>query len=340
MILNYFVGEAVISLKGSGIASAISDHMRMMKNIMPFRLFVLNECARPLYGEFDCEVIFTNGEDLDKYDGVWYTHTHKASLVLSKLGIEHYSQFHNGDLLLNDTLTKLRKELRMRPQEDVEREARIMALPHVKTICQTEGIAKLLKEKYNIDAISLPMPCYREKIDVSDKYYDLTITGSVSRMKGLWMALRPLQGVTGLKIAIVCAITANNQKANKLTEELRDFIMDLTWVKEPEKLEVDWYFGASRDEVNQILALSKRVAHPSLVECYPYIILEASQYTTVMVNKHAVYPSYSCVDTKVIDFSNLDDMFGEELPPAINLDEHNKLGEKAWKCLMTSIMKS
>lgn len=336
-MLNYLVTESLVNIKGSGIASAIVDHMTMLRGIVPVRLVIIKESPYEVVIDIDVDMIFIDGPEVTEIDGGWYAHSERASLLLSQNKIKHLYQFHNGDLLVNEHGLSIEKELRFRDAKARAREFRIMSLPWSTVVCQTQAIADKLKP-HGVEALVAKMPIYVEKVE-SEKYYDLVVSGSITALKGLPWTLPALKDVKDKRIAVICSIPGGFPKGTVISDEFRARYTHLTGRTDIDDYDVDWYFGATRKEVQHIIASSHRFMHGSFIECYPYLVMEASQYTTVLSNKYASYIDHIGVKTIPIDIADPEAYFQEPLGPTLDLVNHNREGKLEWKRLIAKNMK-
>lgn len=335
-MINYLVCEQLMTIKGSGICTFIEDHTRMLAKYDEVRVVIIknNYEGRPIY-DLECEVTMVDESDLPGLDGLWYVHTAKESLTLSALKIHHTFQLHNGDLFLTDKLCKLRKVLQIREESQIQHELNIMRLPWVTVNVQTERLKSIL-ESHGIKTTLRRHPVYRQKIE-AEPYFDLCITGGLHPIKGLSLPLRHLEKLSGKKIAIISAVPTGLPASTTIDDFYRKKFNKLGIPASYGDNQVTWFLGTSRDQVNEILAHSKRVLHPSFIECYPTIVVEASQYTTVMVNQYANYVDNIDIPFTVVNVCEPESWFVTPTEPALNLDEFNKIGEEQWK---VSIMKN
>lgn len=337
-IINYFVSSMAVSSYGSGVSSFIQDQMSFVKGFAKVRLFIYDtfEKRYPPAVTFDCEVHFYREVDINKFDGVWYAHSIEESMLLSKEGIKHYVQHHHGDLLLPEKLNKVRVPMGIRPVAETEAELEHLRSELVTLIVQTEKLAAKFQE-LGIESL-VARPFINTCKIVSEKAYDLCITGSIKPFKGVYLPINAIRNCEDKQIAVVLA-TPGQIGGDLSISEVRG-IMERLGIPNPESMKhVDWYLGVTREEANLIMGESTRVLHPSFVEAYPMFVAEASQHTTVLVNKFANY--HECLDYPVIpiDVTSLDDIFGPPMGPALDISKHNKLGEKEWVHLFDQILK-
>ncbi len=332
-MINYLVCEQLMTIKGSGICTFIEDHTRMLSKYDDVRVVIIKDDyeGKPIY-DLECEVLTVDENELPKLDGLWYVHTAKESLTLSALKIHHTFQLHNGDLFLTEKSRKLRRVLHIRDESQIQHEMNIMRLPWVTVNVQTEQLKQIL-ESNGIKTTLRRHPVYRPKIE-AEPYFDLCITGGLRPIKGLSLPLKRLEKLSGKRIAIISAVSTGLPSSTTIDAFYRKELDKLGIPVDYGTNRVTWFLGASRDQVNEILARSKRVLHPSFIECYPTIVVEASQYTTVMVNQHANYVDNIDIPVTMVDIGEPESWFTTPTEPALNLDEFNKVGEEQWKTSM------
>lgn len=338
-MLNYLVCSTSVSAHGSGVTHAIIDHMKMIQKHIPIRLCVIDYSSGRWTINFplDVEIVWIERlDDILKLDGVFYVHSPKESKILTKLKLHHFFQMHQGDLFIGDSWLETRERLHMRTSKEIIEELEVIKSGYASVICQTKEMAKKL-EHMGVKALYARQPVYQEKLE-NDHVYDLCITGSTNFFKAVYLPLLSLPGNNERRIAVVMSTSVQTGGQQQLDDSMKKILFSIG-ISDPEKYNVDWFFGVSRGVMNSILSKSKRILHPSFIECYPLAILEASQYTTVMTNHHAEYHTHLGYKTIQVDPMNTDDLFGEPHPPAINLSEHNRLGEEEWKVILRENMK-
>ena len=334
-MLNYLVPESLLAIKGSGITSSVTDSLKLLSTITEVRLVVLSDSGNSVTTDFPCSVIYRTKETLTNLDGFWYAHSMDCSELLSEMRIKHLLQLHNGDLFMSEKVKLIRKNLNIRTDIELNEEFNTMRSKYVTVISQTKELSILLEQR-GIHSMVARAPIFSQYLE-SSKCYDLVVTGSVSRLKGLYHFLPNISTVPGMRIAVICAVGRGDSKSSVLDRVKRDLFKSYGGMEKINDMKFDWYFGASRNEVNHILSRAKRVLHTSFVECYPCMVFEASKYTTVLTNKYASYGEYIGINTIPVSPTELHKFFGEPLPPAVDLMQHNQLGLVEWKRILTSL---
>lgn len=335
MILNYLVSENLITIKGSGIASAISDHMKLMKEMgIRRRLVVITDVGSDIIGDFDCEVVYATHRDLKEIDGIWYAHSTLESLWLSKLKIHHLYQMHNGDLMLTDKLKELRLQLGLRSSIEIEQELTVMSLEYVTVVSQNKTISdKLLK--LGVDSVVARQPFYTNKIE-RPKTFDLCITTGLRLGKGLPFIIGSLLKLPKDKrIAIICTVPPGSKKSidpSDYIDSIRSMGMGCKFDRE----NINWFFGIDRNEVNMILASSKQCIHPSFVECNPLVVYESALYCRPIVNKHGNYTDHLPFPVTPIGFGASSNFFDSQ-ESEFDINKFNYEGIEEWNRVLKNM---
>lgn len=334
-MINYLVCSISLTAYGSGVTSFIKDHINMIRNYTTPRIVIIDysngNFTLPVTFDAEC-VMITNIKDLPK-DGIWYVHSPSESKLLQRLNIPHYYQLHHGDLFLGSKFNNIRKQLGIREQIEIEDELNTINNPLVTVIAQTKEMAERLKCK---SLVAKPPSYSVERVD--EKVYDLCITGSTNPFKCIYLPLMnlTLEHVMNNKIVVVASLQGQVGGPRGL-DHITNGILDSFNVPNDIRPHIEWYFGIPRELANKIFSKSKSIIHPSVVECYPMVILESSNHVTVMTNKSAVFPEYIGIETKKVDVTNPDEFLNYTSSPALDAKEHNKSGEEEWKEILKDL---